>query len=132
MTDLQGAWLTTVFLVVVASVLDIDVHQFALHSALARAKVHAPDIAGLVLFALWAPTIAVWLIAGIAIGLLRHAACSSGDLSALWLGLLYPLTIWPPAFLARKVKVSMPGWYWAAQALPALTLVVMGGLPCLL
>lgn len=132
MTDLQGAWLTTIFLVVIFSVLDVVLQQFALHSALARAKVHAPDIAGLVLLTVWAPTIAVWVAVGLGIGMARHAGCTSADQSALWLGVLYPLTIWPPALLGRRVKVKMPGWYWAVQAVPALGLVLIGGLPCLI
>ena len=133
MTDLQGAWVTTVFLLVVFSVLDVVIQQFALHFALARARVAAPEIAGMRLFALWAPTIAVWLATGIALGMSNASrTCSSADGSSLWLGLLYPLTAWPPFWLARQVKVTLPGWYWIAQFFPALVLVLLGGLPCLL
>ena len=132
MTDLQGAWVTTTFLLVVSSVLDVVLQQFALHSAMAARKMHSPDIAGISLLALWAPTTAAWLGAGIAIGMLHHAACNSADQSALVLGLLYPLTAWPPAFLGAKIKVSLPRWYWAAQLSVAAVILLFGGLPCLI
>ena len=132
MTDLQGAWVTTVFLLVVSSVLDVVLQQFALHSAMAEKKMHAPDLAGISILALWAPTTAVWLGTGIAIGMLHHAACNSADHSALWLGMLYPLTAWPPAFLGRKIKVALPRWYWIAQFSVAAVILLFGGLPCLL
>lgn len=132
MTDLQGAWVFTVLLLVVFSILDIVVQQFSLHFALARARVAAPEIAGLRLIALWAPTTAVWLATGIALGMSNAShACTSADGSSLWLGLLYPITAWPPVWLARQLRVSLPGWYFIAQLFPALVLVLVGGLPCL-
>lgn len=133
MTDLQGAWIATIFLLVVISVLAAVLQQFTLHFALARARVQAPEIAGLRLIALWAPTIAVWIAAGLAIGL-THAhprTCNSADASGLWLGILYPLTAWPPVWLARQLRVPIPGWYWIAQLFPALSLILLSGLPCL-
>lgn len=131
MTDLQGAWVTTVFILVIGSVLNAVMQQFALHSALAVGKVHAPEIAGIRVFALWAPTTAVWLGVGIAIGLHGDHGCTSADDSALWLGALYPLTAWPPFALGRHVKVSLPGWYWPVQLSIAVVILLFGGLPCL-
>ena len=49
----------------------------------------------------------------------------------LWLGLLFPLTGWPAAFLARRAGVRLSLGYWLMQGFPAVTLLVMGGLPCL-
>jgi hypothetical protein len=133
-TDLQGAWVFTVFLLVVFSVLAAVIQQFALHAALAEGRVHAPEVAGLRLLAFWAPTIAVWLVTGIAIGMTRAASarCSSADASSMWLGVLYPLTAWPPVFLARQVKVRLPNWYFVVQAAPAFVLFALGAIPCAL
>lgn len=133
MTDLQGAWVTTTFILVVSSVLDIVLQQFALHSAMAKKQMHAPDIAGISLLALWAPTTMAWLGAGIAIGMLhRIAACNSADHSALWLGLLYPITAWPPVFLGAKIGAPLPRWYWITQMSVAAVILLFGGLPCLI
>lgn len=131
MNDLQGAWVFVVLVVVVVSVLDAVVQGFALHSALASRRVEAPHLAGLGLFARWLPTIAVWLVAGIAIGLRKTPArCTTADVSAIWLGILYPLTAWPALGQARKAKVPLPGWYWPTQLTIGLALAALGALAC--
>jgi hypothetical protein len=130
--DARAAWIFAALIITVLAILDVVIQSFALHSALARGKVHAPEIAGIRLMALWVPTIAAWLGAGLALGLLGSTpACASADRAMLWLGVLYLLTAWPALALARHVNVRIGAGYWLAQCFPALTLIAMGGLPCL-
>lgn len=132
MTDLQGAWLFTTFLIVVVAVLDAVIQGFALHAALARGKVHAPEAAGLGLLLLWAPTIAVWLALGLSAGAgANPERCTSADASLIWLAALYPFTAWPAAYLAYRKGLRLGWWYWGTQLGTAATLFVLGGFSCL-
>ena len=132
MTDLQGAWLFTTLLIMVVAMLDAVIQGFALHAALARGKVHAPEVAGLGLLLLWAPTIAVWLGVGMYLGgRSTPARCTTADVSAMWLAALYLLTAWPAPWLARSKGVRLGGWYWATQIATAGTLFVLAGFSCL-
>ncbi len=131
MTDTQGAWVFVVLIVVVVSVLDAVLQGFALHSALAAKRVDAPQLAGLGLFARWIPAIAIWLFAGFFLGLrATPARCTAADVSAIWLGLLYPFTTWPALLQARTAKVSLPLWLWIVQITIGLSLSALGALPC--
>lgn len=130
--DARAAWIFAALIVTVLAVLGAVIQSFSLHSALARARVHAPELAGIRLLALWLPTTIAWLAAGIAIGLLDHTdRCTPGDWAMLWLGLLYPLTGWPAALLARRAGVRLSLGYWVMQLFPAVALLAMGALPCL-
>ena len=132
-SDLAADWIFTALLATVLAILCIVIQSFWLHSALARAKVHAPELAGIRVLALWAPTTAVWLAIAIVLGLTRAPLerCSSAELSMLWLGVLYPSTAWPALFLARRAGVTLGFGYAIAQAFPALTFLAFGGLSCL-
>lgn len=131
--DARAAWLFAALIVTVLSILGAVIQSFSLHSALARGKVHAPELAGIRLLALWLPTTIAWLAAGIGIGLLGHTArCMPGDWAMLWLALLYPVTLWPAIFLARRAGVRLSLGYYVAQSIAPLALVLMGGLPCLI
>lgn len=131
--DAVAGWVFAALVVTVLAILDAVIQSFFLHSALARGKVHAPELAGIRLLALWLPTIAVWLAAGIGIGMLhRVPQCTSADYGMLWLALLYPLTTWPALFLARKTGVRLGCGYALSHALAPATLFLMGGLPCVI
>jgi hypothetical protein len=130
-TDLQGAWVFDVFIIVVMSVFNAVFQAFALHSAMAAKAVHAPEIAGLKLIAYWAPCTAAWLAVGIGVGLLKPGSCGSADSSMLWLGVAYLVTAWPAIHLGNKVGVRLPGWYWGGQIAIATILALVGGTPCL-
>ena len=131
--DARAAWVFAALVVTVLSILGVVIQSFFLHSALARGKVHAPELAGIRLLALWLPTTAVWLAAGIGIGLADPAArCAPGDWAMLWLAVFYPLTLWPALFLARRARVRISFGYYVAHSLTPLTLFFMGGLPCVL
>ena len=131
-TDLAAGWIFIVLVLTVLAILDAVLQMFALHSALATAKVHAPEIAGLKLFVLWFPTVILWLAAGIGLALLRTPErCSSADAAPLFLGALYLLTAWPPLWLGRSRGVRLPRWYWDAQLTIATLLVALGAVPCL-
>lgn len=131
--DARAAWIFAALIVTVLAILGVVIQSFFLHSALARGKVHAPELAGIRLLALWVPTTVVWLAAGIGTGLLDPTErCAPGDWAMLWLALLYPLTLWPAMFLARRAGVQLSLGYFAAHVLSPLTLFVMGGLPCVL
>lgn len=132
-SDLAADWIFVALLSTVLAILCVVVQSFVLHSALSRAKVHAPELAGIRLLALWAPTTAAWLAVAIAIGLTRAPVdrCSSAELSMIWLGLLYPATAWPALALARRAGVKLGCGYAVAQAFPALTFLAFGGLSCL-
>lgn len=131
MTEAQAAWYFAAFLVVIAAVLAIVLQAFALHAALARHKVHAPEAAGMGLFVRWLPTIALWLAAGFALGANADPArCTQADVTAVWLGALYPLTGWPPAWIAWRKKIRLPGWYWIAIVAVGISVLVMAGFAC--
>lgn len=130
--DAQGAWVFVVLVVVFVSVLDAVVQGFALHYALASKRVEAPQLAGIGLYARWLPTIAVWLFAGFFLGLRKTPArCTPADVSAVWLGVLYPLTAWPAFAQARRARVSIPAWYWITQIAIGLSLAGLGALACI-
>ncbi len=130
MNDLAGRWLFDVVVLTVIAVLDAVVQAFALHLALARARVHAPRIAGLDLLVAWLPSVVAWLVAGILLGMnAPPAGCAPPDAANLWLGVLYPVTVWPAPVLARRAGVRLPRGYWIAQA--AVTgLLLLLGLSC--
>ena len=129
--DASAAWTFAAFLVTVFGVLDAVIQSFFLHSALAKGKVHAPELAGVRLLMLWLPAIAIWLAAGIAAGVLRTPErCTPADGSMVFLGLFYPLTIWPAWWLARRARVRLAYGYWIAQAFPAVSFLLFGGFPC--
>ena len=131
MTDLQAAWVFDVLVFVVVSVLDVVLQAFALHSALARARVHRPELAGMGLLSWWAPAIAAWLFVSIEVGLRRaSASCSSADLAFFAAGVLYPLTALPAWFLARRAKAPLGAWYPVVQLVIAALLALGGGIPC--
>ena len=131
-SDVAAAWLLAALLVTVLAILDVVIQAFSLHSALARGKVHAPELAGVALIARCIATISIWLAAGFSLGILRTPqGCSPADASMLWLGLLYPLTLWPALFLARKAGVRLSLGYFAVQAIAPASLILMGGITCL-
>lgn len=131
MTDLQAAWVFDVLVFVVVSVLDIVLQAFALHAALARARLHRPQLAGMTLLASWAPAVAAWLAISIEIGLHRASdACSSADLALLVAGVLYPLTALPAWVLSRRAAAPLGGWYPVVQLVIAALLALGGGVPC--
>lgn len=132
-SDLAADWIFVALLCAVMSVLGAVVQSFSLHSALARAKVHAPELAGIRLLALWAPATALWLGAAIGIGLVQAPTprCSSAELSMLWLAVLSPSTAWPALLLARKAGVRLGCGYALAQLFPPLTFYAFGGHTCL-
>jgi hypothetical protein len=131
--DARAAWIFAALIVTVLAILGVVIQSFSLHSALARGKVHAPELAGIRLLALWLPTTFVWLAAGIGMGVFDPSDhCAPGDWAMLWLALLYPLTLWPALFLARRAGVRLGLGYFFAQSLAPLTLFFMGGLPCVI
>lgn len=128
MTDLQGAWLFTTLIIVVFAILNAVIQGFALHAALARAKVHAPELAGLGLLFLWALTIAAWLVAGMIAGSggnPEHG--TAADVTLVWLAMIYPATAWPAPYLAFRKGVRLGLWYWPTQIGTAATLFMLGG-----
>lgn len=142
--DARAAWIFAALVVTVLAILGAVIQSFFLHSALAREQrtshlsagapnAHAPELAGIRLLALWLPTTIAWLATGIGIGLLDPSErCTPGDWAMLWLALLYPLTLWPALFLARRAGVRLGLGYFFAHALAPATLFLMGGLPCVI
>lgn len=131
--DARAAWIFAALIVTVLAILGAVIQSFSLHSALARGRVQAPELAGIRLLALWLPTTIAWLAAGIGIGLLDPSErCTPGDWAMLWLALLYPLTLWPALFLARRAGVRLGLGYFFAHSLAPATLFLMGGLPCVI
>lgn len=130
--DLAAAWVFAALLVIVLAILGAVLQAFFLHSALARAKVHAPELAGIRLLALWLPAVLGWLAAAaLASAALPARRCAPADAWMLWLALLYPVTVWPAAVLARKRGVRLGAGYWWAQGFAPVSLLALGGLSCL-
>ena len=125
-------WFFNAVVLVIVVVTNVVLQSFALHIGLARDRIPPTPYAGLHLIFPILIACAVWLIAGVIVGVQwSWGSCTSADRSAFWLGAGYVLTGWPAWWMARRARARLPRWYWFAQAALAMVLILLGGLACL-
>ena len=129
--DLNALWLFNGMVVAMLLVSNVVFQSFTLHLLCARARSPLdPSLGRRLVF--WSLGVSfLWIVLGVALGLVIEAeSCHSADRGSVWLGVLYPLAIWPAVVLGARQKLKVPPWYYAGQGAAAFGVLLLGAGSC--